>query len=372
MQIGCVRELKDGEDRVGVVPETVASLRANGHTVLIERDAGAGAGFLDEAYTVAGATVVDDASRVWRESDLLVKVKEPLPPEYALLNDHTAIFAYLHLAANEELTRTLLKTRTTSIAYELVRLPDGTFPLLAPMSQVAGRMAAEIGVQLLKRPGPGRGMLLGGVAGVPPGRAVVLGSGSVGSAAVRTLVGLDAQVTVISDDLPRLRQMVDEYGGRISTRISSPAAIADALKGADLAVLSVLVPGAHTPRIVTREMVRSMGPGAVIVDVSIDQGGASDTSRPTSHGEPIYVDEGVVHYCVPNMPGAVPKTSTLALASASTPYLLAIANRGFEEAFARDHNLAVALSTYRGSLVHHPVAKTFGLEWQGNPFVEEE
>ncbi len=371
MRIGCVREQKDGEERVGLTPESVASLVARGHSVTIESSAGEGSGFADSAYAAAGALIEPGAATVWRESELIVKVKEPLASEYQFLDKDTAVFAYLHLAADEPLTRALVDAGTTAIAPELIRLPNGVYPLLAPMSQIAGRMAAEVGAQLLKRPGPGRGMLLGGVAGVPPARAVILGSGSVGTAAMRTLVGLDAHVTVVSDDVLRLRQIVDQYGGRVTTRTSTPATIADVLDGADLAIISILIPGAHTPRVVTRDMVRSMGEGAVLVDVSIDQGGGAATSRPSSHYDPTFVDEGVVHYCVPNMPGAVPRTSTLALTSASLPYLLALADQGVEEALRNDPGLAEALSTYRGTLVHRPVAETFGMEWTPNPFPGE-
>jgi len=237
------------------------------------------------------------------------------------------------------------------------------------MSQVAGRMAAEIGAHLLKHPGPGRGKLLGGVAGVPPGKVVIVGSGTVATAAARVLMGLDARVTVMSRDLARLTYLQENFGGRIATRVSSPQGVAEELHGADLAILSVLVPGAAAPRVVTREMVRSMGPGAVIVDVSIDQGGASETSRPTSHSDPTYIDEGVVHYCVTNMPGAVPATSTQALTSATLPYVEALADLGVEEAMRRDRALAEALSTYRGQLVRGPVAETFGMASSPNPFL---
>jgi alanine dehydrogenase len=317
----------------------------------------------------AGAIVAGSPADVWESSDLVVKVKEPLESEYPFLREETALFGYLHLAADRPLTERLLEKRVTAFAPELIRLPSGIFPLLAPMSQIAGRMAAEVAAHLLKRPGPGRGKLLGGVAGVMPARAVVIGSGTVGTSAVRVLAGLDAHVTVISDDLPRLRQIVEQFDGSVATRVSSPGAIAEALRGADVCILSVLVPGAHAPRVVTREMVRSMGPGAVLVDVSIDQGGASETSHPTSHHEPTYIEEGVVHYCVPNMPGAVPQTSTLALTSASLPYVLALADGGIDEAMRADKGLAEALSTYRGKLVHRPVAEEFGLPWEKNPFV---
>jgi alanine dehydrogenase len=371
MRIGCVRERKDGEERVGLTPEGVVALLARGHEVFLEHDAGAESGFLDRAYEAAGAAVYPEAGDVWAQSDLVVKVKEPIPEEYGWLHEGCALFGYLHLAADRPLTEVLLEKRVTAFAPELIRQPSGIFPLLAPMSQIAGRMAAEIGAQLLKRPGPGRGKLLGGIAGVTPGRAVVLGSGTVGTSAARVLVGLDAQVTMISDDLPRLRQIVEQFDGRVTTRVSTPATVADALAGADLVVLAVLVPGAHTPRVVTREMVRSMGTGAVLVDVSIDQGGASETSRVTTHSDPTYVDEGVVHYCVANMPGAVPQTSTLALTSASIPYVLAIADLGIEGAMRADRGLAESLSTYKGQLVHRPVAEEFGLTWTANPFLGE-
>lgn len=368
MRIGTVREQKDGELRVGLTPEGAYALVKDGHEVLFEPGAGEGSGHSDAAYQAAGARAATSADEVWAVSDLLVKVKEPEESEYRLLRPGLTLFTYLHLAAERELTERLLSAGTTSLAYELVRLPNGAMPLLAPMSQVAGRMAAEIGAQLLKHPGPGRGKLLGGVAGVAPGRAVVIGSGTVGTAAARMLMALDARVTVMSLDLPRLGYLQENFGGRIATRMSSPAAVAEELVGADLAILSVLIPGAAAPKVVTREMVHSMGPGAVIVDVSIDQGGASETSRPTTHSDPYYVEEGVVHYCVSNMPGAVPNTSTQALTNATLPYIEALANYGPEEAMRRDRALAEALSTYRGALVRGPVSEIFGLPSTPNPF----
>jgi alanine dehydrogenase len=299
----------------------------------------------------------------------MIKVKEPVESEYDFLSAQTALFTYLHLAAERELTERLLSSGCTSMAYELVRTANGYLPLLAPMSQVAGRMAAEIGAQLLKHPGPGRGKLLGGVAGVPPGKVVIIGSGTVATAAARVLMGLDARVVVMSRDLARLHYLQENFGGRIATRVSSPQGVAEELVGADLCILSVLVPGAAAPKVVSRQMVRSMGPGAVIVDVSIDQGGASETSRPTTHSDPIYIDEGVVHYCVANMPGAVPATSTQALTSATLPYIEEIANHGVEAALARDRALAESLSTYKGTLVRGPVAEVFGLPAAPNPFL---
>lgn len=369
MRVGTVRERKDGELRVGLTPEGAFALASRGHDVVFERGAGEGSGHSDGAYVASGARPLDSAEEVWATADLLVKVKEPVESEYGFLRAGSTLFTYLHLAAERELTERLLSSGMTSLAYELVRRPDGSLPLLAPMSQVAGRMAAEIGAQLLKHPGPGRGKLLGGVAGVPPGKVVVIGSGTVATAAARVLMGLDARVTVMSRDLARLTYLQENFGGRIATRVSSPQGVAEEMVGADLAILSVLVPGAAAPKVVTRDMVRSMGPGAVIVDVSIDQGGAAETSRPTSHSDPYYIEEGVIHYCVTNMPGAVPQTSTQALTSATLPYIEALARFGPEDAMRRDRALAEALSTYQGNLVRGPVAETFGMPAAPNPFL---
>ncbi|MFN0094776.1 MAG: alanine dehydrogenase [Dehalococcoidia bacterium] len=369
MHVGTVKERKDGERRVGLTPESVSALAAAGHAVTVEAGCGLGSGWDDDAYRTAGAAVVAEAGGVWEAAGLVVKVKEPLPSEYGFLHRGCALFTFLHLAADRALTERLLEAGATSLAYELVRRPDGSRPLLAPMSQVAGRMAAEIGAQLLKQPGPGRGKLLGGVAGVPPGRAVVVGSGVVGTAAARVLMGLDARVTVLSRDLARLAALQEYFGGRLATRVASAGALAEEAAGADLVVLGLLVAGAPAPKVLTRSMVRSMGPGAVVVDVSIDQGGAAETSRPTSHSQPTYLEEGVIHYCVPNMPGAVPQTSTRALTSATLPYVLALADAGVEDALRADTGFAEALSTYGGGLVRGPVAATFGLAAAGNPFV---
>ena len=369
MRVGTVRERKDGELRVGLTPEGAFALAAQGHEVVFERGAGLGSGHTDAAYVASGARPLESASEVWSTADLVIKVKEPVESEYGYLRSGGTLFTYLHLAAEPELTERLLASGMTSLAYELVRKPDGSLPLLAPMSQVAGRMAAEIGAQLLKHPGPGRGKLLGGVAGVPPGKVVVIGSGTVATAAARVLMGLDARVTVMSRDLARLTYLQENFGGRIATRVSSPQGVAEELDGADLAILSVRVPGAAAPKVVTRDMVRSMGPGAVIVDVSIDQGGAAETSRPTSHSDPYYIEEGVIHYCVTNMPGAVPQTSTQALTSATLPYIESLARYGTEDAMGRDRALAESLSTYGGTLVRGPVAETFGMPAAPNPFL---
>ncbi|MGE5596943.1 MAG: alanine dehydrogenase [Hyphomicrobiales bacterium] len=370
MRVGTVRERKDGERRVGLTPEGAHALSLQGHKVLVESGAGEGSGHSDDAYRASGAEVVGSADAVWESCELVVKVKEPVTSEFEYLRPECALFTYLHLASDRPLTERLIDSGVNSLAYELVRKPDGSLPLLSPMSQVAGRMAAEIGAHLLKQPGEGRGKLLGGVAGVPPGRCVLIGSGTVGTAAARVLMGLDARVTVMSPDLARLTHLQEVFGGRIATRVSSPQAVAEELRGADLAILSVLVPGAAAPKVVTREMVRSMGRGAVLVDVSIDQGGASETSRPTTHSHPTYVEEGVIHYCVSNMPGAVPQTSTQALTSATLPYVLELANLGVEAALRTDHALAQALSTWQGTLVRGPVAEEFGMEAAPNPFLQ--
>ncbi len=369
MRVGTVRELKDGESRVGLTPEGVHALRVDGHEVLIESGAGGGSGHPDTEYAASGATIVPSASDVWAKCDLMVKVKEPVPSEFASLRRETTLFTYLHLAADRQLTDRLMESGCTSLAYELVRRPDGSLPLLAPMSQVAGRMAAEVGAQLLRHPGPGRGKLLGGVPGVPPGKCVLIGSGMVGTAAARALMGLDARIVVMSNDLPRLSYLQEHFGGRIATRVSNPQAIAEEVAGADLVILSVLVPGAAAPRVLSREMVRSMGPGAVLVDVSIDQGGAAETSRATTHSNPTYLEEGVIHYCVSNMPGAVPYTSTSALTNATLPYVEALANLGSVAAMRADSSLAQALSTYEGKLLRGPVAETFGMTAGPNPFL---
>ncbi|HEU4759493.1 MAG TPA: alanine dehydrogenase, partial [Dehalococcoidia bacterium] len=294
MKVGTIKETKTEEYRVGLTPQGAKALAAAGHAVFVERGAGVGAGFSDEQYDRAGATLCDTPAEIAGTVDLLVKVKEPQRPEFGLLRRGLILFTYLHLAPLPDLTRALLDSGVDAIAYETVRRPDGSLPLLIPMSQVAGRMAAEIGAQYLKKPGPGRGKLLGGIAGVPPARAVVVGSGTVATAACRVLVALEARVTVTSRDLQRLFALEAQFRGRLATRVINPAVLEEELTGADLLISGVLVPGGIAPKLVTREMLRSMGAGAVFVDVCIDQGGIGETSRPTSHTDPIYVEEGVV------------------------------------------------------------------------------
>lgn len=362
MKVGTIKETKNEEFRVGLTPSGVAALAQVGHETLVETGAGVGSGFSDAAYAAAGATICGSARKVASTVDLLVKVKEPLPHEYELLRRDLIVFTYLHLAPNPELTKAMLDSGVNSVAYELVQKSDGSLPLLVPMSQVAGRMSAEIAAQFLKKPGPGRGKLLGGIAGTSPARAVVVGSGNVGTAATRVLVALGARVLVTSRDLQRLHAFEDMFRDRVATRVTSPVVLADELAGADILIGAVLVPGGVAPKLVTREMVRAMGEGAVVVDVCIDQGGIAETSRPTSHDEPTYLEEGVVHYCVPNMPGAVPRTSTEALTSATLPYVLRLADNGIA-ALRSEPALAAGASTVAGKLTCEAVAKAQGLEY---------
>lgn len=361
VNVGTIRETKNEEFRVGLTPSGVAALTHAGHAAYVEAGAGFGSGFDDAMYAAAGATIVGTAAEVASQVDLLVKVKEPLPAEFLLLRKGLIVFTYLHLAPDQRLTKALIDSGADSIAYELVRKPDGSLPLLIPMSQVAGRMSAEIAAQFLKKPGPGRGKLLGGIAGSSPARAVVVGSGNVGTAATRVLVALGARVLVTSRDLQRLHDFEDMFRNRVATRVTTPAVLTEELVGADILIGAVLVPGGVAPKLVSREMVRSMGEGAVIVDVCIDQGGIAETSRPTSHDDPTYVEEGVVHYCVPNMPGAVPRTSTEALTSATLPYVLELADKGLD-ALRSNEALAAGASTIAGRLTCEAVAQAQGLE----------
>ena len=364
MIVGTVREIKNEEYRVGLTPEGVHALVDAGHRVLVERGAGAGVQADDETYRGAGGTVVPNAPEVWANADLIVKVKEPLFPEFPLIRDNQTLFTYLHLAAAPDLTRAIIDSKVTAIAYETVQLPDGSLPLLIPMSQIAGRMATEVGAHYLRKPGPGRGKLISGLPGAPAAHVVVLGAGIVAENAIDTAVALGARVTVFDTRLDKLRLIQQLWPNRTTTLMSSPLAIANALTGADILICAVLVPGASAPKLVTRQMVRAMGPGAVIVDVAIDQGGTCETSRPTSHTDPVYVDEGVVHYCVSNMPGAVPQTSTAALTSATLPYILKLANLGKRAAVLSDPSLAKGVLVSEGHVTYEALAASLGL-----PFV---
>ncbi|MDP9237711.1 MAG: alanine dehydrogenase [Chloroflexota bacterium] len=367
MIVGTVREIKNEEYRVGLTPEGCHALVVAGHQVLVERGAGAGVLAADDAYCAAGATVVSNAPEVWARANLVVKVKEPLFPEFPLIRDNQTLFTYLHLAAAPDLTRTLVASKATAIAYETVQLPDGSLPLLIPMSQIAGRMATEVGAHYLRKPGPGRGKLISGLPGAPAAHVVVLGAGIVAENAIETAVALGARITVFDTRLEKLRLVQQLWPNRTATLMSSPLAIANALAGADILVCAVLVPGASAPKLVTRQMVRGMGKGAVIVDVSIDQGGTCETSRPTTHTDPVYVEEGVVHYCVSNMPGAVPQTSTAALTAATLPYVLKLANMGTRGAVLSDASLAKGVLVSEGHITYLALAESLGL-----PFVRLE
>ncbi|SMB89111.1 L-alanine dehydrogenase [Thermanaeromonas toyohensis ToBE] len=364
MIIGLPREIKPQEHRVGLTPAGVDALVRAGHQVIVERGAGEGSGFSDKDYHQAGAQILTEASQVWAEADMIVKVKEPLPVEYNYFKPGLVLFTYLHLAAEPELTKVLAEKQVTAIAYETVELPNGSLPLLTPMSEVAGRMSIQVGASFLEKPRQGKGILLGGVAGVPPAHVVILGGGTVGTSALKRAVGMGARVTVIDKNLDRLRYLDDVFHGQIETLASNHLNIATAVQSADLVIGAVLIPGARAPRLVTEEMVRSMEPGSVIVDVAVDQGGCVETiDHPTTHEDPIYIKHGVVHYAVANMPGAVPRTSTLALTHATLPYVLALANKGWIQAVKEDPALAKGVNVVLGRITNPGVAEAHGLAY---------
>jgi alanine dehydrogenase len=363
MIIGVPKEVKDREDRVGVTPAGVKALSEAGHTVLVETQAGAQSGFSDDEYQNAGAEMVGEAGYVWGKSEMVVKVKEPIEKEYVFFREGLVLFTYLHLAPVRPLTDKLLERKMIGIAYETVRDRQGTRPLLTPMSEVAGRMSVQVGASYLEKERGGRGILLGGVPGVPPAHVAILGGGVVGTNAAKIALGFGAKVTLIDVNLNRLRELDDIFGGRLYTLASNSYNVAHATREADLVIGGVLIPGAMAPKIVTRAMVAQMKKGAVIVDVAIDQGGCVETAHPTSHSDPSFVVDGVVHYCVTNMPGAVPNTSTLALTNATFPYLLRMANLGVREAIQQDDGLAEGLNTWMGTLTHSGVAEGQQREW---------
>ncbi|HVS02100.1 MAG TPA: alanine dehydrogenase [Thermoanaerobaculia bacterium] len=360
MRIGVPREIKDHEYRVGIIPAGVHALIESGHEVFIERGAGLGSGIQDEEYQVAGATLLASPEEVWQHGEMIVKVKEPLPPEYALMRPGQVLFTYLHLAPLPELTTTLLERQVTGIAYETITDHRGNLPLLTPMSEVAGRMASLVGAYYLQRGLGGRGTLLGGVPGVPPGDVVILGGGIVGLNSAKVAHGMGARVTILETNADRMRYLDDLFHGAITTLASNQYNLLHALNRADLLIGAVLIPGRSAPKLVTREMLREMKPGAVAVDVAVDQGGCFETTRPTTHSDPVYEVEGVVHYCVANMPGAVPRTSTFALNNATLPFTLALANKGVEWAVTSDPELRNGVNTYKGEITCLPVAESQG------------
>ncbi len=363
MNIGVPREIKDHEARVGVTPAGVKALTEAGHTVRVEAQAGAQSSFTDDEYKHAGAEIVGEPAGVWANSEIVVKVKEPIEAEYGFFREGLVLFTYLHLAPLPELTNRLLESKMIGIAYETVRDRQGTLPLLTPMSEVAGRMSVQVGATYLEKERGGRGILLGGVPGVGPANVTIIGGGIVGTNAAKVALGFGAKVTLIDVNLNRLRELDDIFGGRLYTLASNSYNLAHSTQEADLVIGGVLIPGATAPKLVTRAMVSRMKPGAVIVDVAIDQGGCVETARPTSHSDPSYKVDGVVHYCVTNMPGAVPHTSTLALTNSTFPYLMRMANQGVREALRQDPGLAEGLNTWLGTLAHRGVAESQQRKW---------
>jgi alanine dehydrogenase len=361
MIIGVPKEIKDHETRVALVPGSVRFLGEAGHRVLVQAGAGCGSSFTDDEYRAAGAEVVSSAEELWSRSHLVTKVKEPQPAEYPFLRPDLILFAYLHLAPLPDLTQALLESRTTGIAYETMRESDGGYPLLAPMSEVAGRLSVQIGAYYLEAPNGGRGVLLGGIPGVRAAKVVILGGGTVGTNAAKIAIGLGGDVTIIDRNITRLRELDDIFNGAVHTVAAHPWSVAEEVAAADLVIGAVLVPGASAPRVVRREVVSAMKKGAVIVDVAIDQGGCIETARPTTHSDPVYFVDGVLHYCVSNMPAAVPHTSTFGLTNAQFPYLMALATKGFARAVKESPALASGVNTYAGRCTHDAVAESLQL-----------
>lgn len=361
MIIGVPKEIKDNENRVGLIPGAVKALTKRGHKVLIEQGAGEGSSLPDAEYVEAGAQIVPSAADAW-SAEMVVKVKEPVAAEYQFLRDDLLLFTYLHLAADRPLTEALMEKGTTAIAYETVQTGPGRLPLLMPMSEVAGRMATQVGAVYLERPYGGRGVLMGGVPGVAPANVAVLGGGTVGANAAKIALGMGARVTVLDISHERLTYLDDVFHGRLFTRTSNEYNIEQVISEADLVIGAVLIPGARAPHLITRDMLADMRDGSVIVDVAVDQGGCVETTRPTTHSDPTYVIDGVVHYCVANMPGAVPRTSTFALNNQTLPYVLNLADNG-EEAVRRSLPMQYGLNTYRGILTYKAVADAFGMAY---------
>lgn len=361
--VGVAKEIKNNENRVALTPAGAHALVKAGHRVLYARTAGEGSGLPDEEYAAVGAVAVADNAAVYAQSDIVVKVKEPLESEYALMREGQTLFTYLHLAPNAPLTKALLAKRITGVAYETVQLPDGSLPLLAPMSEVAGRMSIQVGATMLQKYNGGLGILLGGVPGVKPAHVVIVGGGTVGTNAAKMAVGMGARVTVLDVNAPRLAYLDDLFGGRVETVYSSEFSLAEAVADADLLIGAVLVAGARAPRLVSEAMVKRMKKGSCIVDVAIDQGGSIETiDRVTTHDDPCYVKHGVVHYSVANMPGAVPKTSTFALTGVTLPYLLQLADKGVVDALLANRALGLGLNTYQGKVTHKGVAVALGYD----------
>jgi alanine dehydrogenase len=363
MIVGILKEIKAEENRVCMTPAGVEVMKQNGHEVLVEKNAGMGSGFDNKAYKTSGAEIINTPKEIFKRADMVMHVKEPLPAEYDLIRKDQIIFTYLHLAAAEELTRVLIKSGSIGIAYETIQKEDGSLPLLTPMSEVAGRMAIQQGAKYLEMAHGGHGVLLGGVPGVDPGTVVIIGGGIVGTNAAKMACGLGAKVYILDMNLERLRYLSDVMPSNCFLLMSKPTTVRRLIKEADVVVGAVLIPGAKAPRLITREMLKTMKKGAVLVDVAIDQGGCFETSKATTHGEPIYEVEGVVHYCVANMPGAVPKTSTLALTNATLPYAVEIANKGWKKAMQQNPEIKYGANVVKGKVTYEGVAEAFGLEF---------
>ena len=363
MKIGLPKEIKDNEYRVGLTPAGVQALSDAGHTLFVEKSAGGGSGFEDSAYINAGAKILETADDVWSEGDMIVKVKEPIAPEYPRMREDQLLFTYLHLAPEFELTKQMMERKVSGVAYETITDENGTLPLLTPMSEVAGRMSVQVGATYLEKMNGGKGVLLGGVPGVPAADVVIIGGGVVGTEAAKMAIGLGAHVTMIDINLERLRELDDIFLSKIQTLASSRYQIEEAISGADLIIGAVLIPGAAAPKLITRDMLKLIPNGSVLVDVAVDQGGCFETTRATTHSNPTYYEEGVLHYCVANMPGAVPRTSTFALTNATLPYALELANKGFEKAIQENEHLAEGVNTYAGKLTYEAVATSQDLEY---------
>ncbi len=363
MIIGVPAEIKDSENRIAITPSGVKALKDDGHEVMVETDGGVGSGISNEKYIDAGAEMVDEPAEIFERADMIMKVKEPLPEEYELLQEEQILFTYLHLAAFENLTEVLCKKNITSIAYETIEDEEGNLPLLTPMSEVAGRLATQAGARFLEKPQGGNGVLLGGIPGVKPGKVVVIGGGTVGLNATKMAVGLGADVTVLEKSEEQMRYIDDIFQGRVKTLMSSEYNLHAESSQADLLIGAVLIPGAKAPKLVTEELLKGMPDGSVFVDVAIDQGGIAETSRATTHSDPVYVEHGVVHYCVANMPGAVARTSTFGLTKSTIPYAKKLANIGYEKAMLEDMGLAKGLNTYQGEVTYKAVADAFDMEY---------
>ncbi len=364
MIIGVPKEIKTHENRVAIQPGGVLLMKRNGHDVLIQKGAGLGSGFTDQMYMDAGATILSDVEELWQRAEMIMKVKEPIAEEYPRMREGQVIFTYFHFAADEALTKAVIASKCIAIAYETVEKADGSLPLLIPMSEVAGRMAAQEGAVFLEKPKGGRGMLMGGIPGVQPAKVLVLGGGIVGVNAAKIAAGMGADTTIMDINMPRLRYLDDVMPKNIHTFFSSEANIRSMLSSVDLIIGAVLKPGAKAPNLITREMLKEMRPGTVLVDVAIDQGGCFETSKPTTHQDPTFVVDDVVHYCVANMPGAVPYTSTLGLTNVTLPYAVSLANKGWKKALKEDKELLQGLNIANGTIVYDDVAEAFGLPWE--------